>query len=94
MNGDGVYDETDQYECEDTRYHDDPPMMRIVTMEEWLEEIAGYLYVDEDGTVKAVESLEWKAYSVGVLDVGDYVIRNWSGWAGVGMAGRENINIL
>lgn len=63
LNGDGVYDETDQYECEDTRYQDDPPVMRIVTMEEWLEEIEGYLYVDEDGTVKAIESLEWKAYS-------------------------------
>lgn len=60
MNGDGIYDEKDQYEYDNS----DPfyragggDTMQTVTMEEWLEKIAEYLYVDENGRMQTIREL-------------------------------------
>lgn len=66
LNGDGVYDEKDQYEYNDSSpYDSDYDTKKMITMEEWLQRIAEYLYVNENGMIQAVgslENLEWTTY--------------------------------
>lgn len=60
LNRDGIYDEADEYQCDGPRLS-----MQIITMKEWLERISEYLYVDEDGimqVVGSIEDIEWITY--------------------------------
>lgn len=57
LNRDGIYDETDEYQCDTSG-----GAMQAITMEEWLEKTAEYLYVDGNGAMQIIGSLEWPAY--------------------------------
>lgn len=62
INGDGIYDEADTYEYDmrtmKERYSG-LESAQIVTMEEWLDKTADYLYLDENGSVRLLGTLEW-----------------------------------
>lgn len=61
-NGDGIYDRTDIYEFDmrtmEERYAGLESEQNI-TMEEWLDMLKDYLYIDENGRVQLLGRLEW-----------------------------------
>ncbi len=61
-NGDGIYDRTDAYEFDmrtmEERYAGLKSEQNI-TMEEWLDLLKNYLYIDENGRVQLLGRLEW-----------------------------------
>ena len=52
-NGNGVYDENDEYECNET----------ICTFEEWTSSAEGYFSIDKNGDVQILHMMEWKDYN-------------------------------
>lgn len=62
INGDGIYDGADTYEYDmrtmKERYSG-LESAQIVTMEEWLDKMSDYLYLDENGSVWLLGKLEW-----------------------------------
>ena len=49
-NGNGVYDEDDEYECNGD----------ICTLEEWISRAEGYLCIHKNGDVQVLDLIEWK----------------------------------
>ena len=51
-NGNGVYDENDEYECNED----------ICTFEQWISSAEGYFSINKNGDVQILDMMEWKDY--------------------------------